>query len=93
MYLRYDGMLTSRALMGFEGGYRLETYQGEITRADHVVRGEGYFTYRTSGWADVSLRGLWTRRASANDIVFNTTNQTWIEYDEYGAMLDVTLRY
>ncbi len=95
-YLRYDGMLTSRVLMGAEGGYRLETYHGEVTRADHLVRGEGYLTFRTSGWADLSFRGFWTRRASANADVDSSVygaNLSWIEYDDYGGTVDLTLRY
>lgn len=95
-YLRYDGMMTSRVLMGLEGGYRLETFHGEVTRADHVIRGEGYLTVRTSGWADLSLRGFWTRRASANTDVDESIygpNLAWIEYDNYGATVDLTLRY
>ena len=92
-FFRYDGMLTSRALMGVEGGYRLETYRGEVTRGDHVVRAEGYFTYRTSGWADLSLRGFGKQRASANSDLGLGADQPWIEYDDYGWMFDITLQY
>ena len=92
-YLRYDGMLTSRALFGLEGGYRLETYKGEVTRGDHVVRADAYLTYRTNGWADVSLRGFWTQRSSANSDLGIGADEYWIEYDNYGGTLDLTLRY
>ena len=92
-YLRYDGMLTSRALFGLEGGYRLETYKGEVTRGDHVVRADAYLTYRTNGWADVSLRGFWSQRSSANSDLGIGADEFWIEYDNYGGVLDLTLRY
>ncbi len=92
-YLRYDGMLTSRALFGLEGGYRLETYKGEVTRGDHVVRTDAYLTYRTNGWADLSLRGFWAQRSSANSDLGIGADEPWIEYDNYGGVLDLTLRY
>jgi len=92
-YLRYDGMLTSRALVGVEGGYRLETYRGEVTRGDHVVRTDAYLTYRTNGWADLSLRGFWSQRSSANSDLGIGADEPWIEYDNYGGVLDLTVRY
>ena len=61
---RYTGTLASRWVVGLEGGYRFESYVGEVERGDHYVRTGGSISYNATEWLNITGSGGWKRRAS-----------------------------
>jgi hypothetical protein len=85
---RYTGLLASRWGLMAEGGVRYESYRGQVTRNDMVIRANGSLTYNAAEWMDLGLSGGWNRRVSADNPPVPT-----IEYDDYPISFTVTLTY
>jgi hypothetical protein len=86
LYLRYNVLLGTRFGVGAEGGYRYETFRGEVSRNDHVIRARLNSTYAANEWLAVGAGFWWDRRASADQIAE-------IEYDDYNVNLIMTFTY
>ncbi len=86
VFLRYNILLGTRLGLAAEGGYRLESFRGEVARADHVLRARGDLTYAASEWLAVGGGLWWSRRASSEGIAA-------IEYDDINVHLQATFTY
>jgi hypothetical protein len=87
VFLRYNVMLGTRFGVSAEGGYRLESFHGEVTRSDHVVRTRGNFAYAANQWLRAGVNATWDRRASVGH------ENAAIEYDDVGVGLTLTAIY
>lgn len=86
VFLRAKALLSSRLGVAAEGGYRYESFFGEINRQDHVVRVRGDITYAGSDWLSVGAGAGWDRRASANEIAT-------VEFDDVQVHVEMSLTY
>ena len=84
-FLRYKLLMGARLGVTAEGGYRVESYVGEVTRTDQLVNGRGSIEYNASSWLDIGVAGRWTRRLNPVTPV--------IEYDDISASLTFTAKY
>ena len=87
-FARYSGLVASRWGLMAEGGLRYESYRGQVTRNDMVIRANGSLTYNAAEWLDLGLAGGWNRRISADNPPLPT-----IEYDDFPISFTATLTY
>lgn len=86
VFMRYDALLGARLGVAAEGAYHHESFQGEVTRTDHVVRGRLNGSLSTLDWLSFEGGLLWDQRTSA-------TGNYGIEYMNLGVNLDVKVSF
>ena len=86
VFLRYHVLLGTRLGIAGEGGFRAESFRGEVERTDMVVRMRGNGTYAANEWMAVGAGVWWDRRVSADGIAA-------IEYDDVNVNLNLTFTY
>ncbi len=64
VYARYQRLLTPTLGAILEGGYRFESFRGEVTRDDHVLRARGDITWSFNRWLSTDVGVWWDERAS-----------------------------
>lgn len=91
VFARYEAEIARRWGAGAEFGYRLETYEGQVSRQDHVLRVDGELTYEIVEWLDVSASAGWRRRAASQNPDYPL--QASREYDNVIGSLVFTFAY
>jgi hypothetical protein len=86
LFLRYHVLLGTRLGVAAEGGFRAESFRGEVERTDMVVRARVNGTYAANEWLAVGAGAWWDRRVSADGIAD-------IEYDDVTANINLTFTY
>jgi len=86
VYGRYKTLVASRVGLYLEGGYRNETYVGEVDRNDHFLKTKAGASYNATGWMDTGLDFGWTRRVNAD-------GNAAIDYDNFAITGSLTFSY
>ena len=84
-FVRHQLLLGARLGLTNEFGYRIESYAGEVTRTDQVLRAQSLAQYGVSDWMTVELNGRWIRRLNPDSPM--------IEYDDLSATLSARFSY
>lgn len=87
-FARYNGALARRWDLRLEGNYRLESYNGEVSRNDHVISTSAGLSYDATDWLALQGGSTWRRRVSADSPALGS-----IEYDDVGFTLGMKLTY
>ncbi|MED5374484.1 MAG: hypothetical protein VX899_25940 [Myxococcota bacterium] len=87
-FARYNGALARRWDLSVEGNYRLEAYEGEVTRNDHVITTRAGLSYDATDWLALQGGTAWRRRVSAD-----TPPLASIEYDDVAINVGMKLTY
>ena len=87
-FARYNGALARRWDLRLEGNYRLEAYNGEVVRNDHVLSTTAGLSYDATYWLSLDGGSTWRRRVSADSPALAS-----IEYDDIGFQLGLKLTY
>lgn len=91
LFGRYEAEIGRRIGAQVEFGYRRETYEGQVSRQDNVVRLDGEVTYHAMDWMDITGSVGWRRRAATQNPDYAL--QSSREYDNVVGGLVFTFMY
>lgn len=64
-FLSYEGAVSRRVKVGGDFGYRLETYEGDFSRQDNVLRVNANATYEPMDWLAITANMGFRQRSAA----------------------------
>ncbi len=88
IYGRYRTLVASQFGLYGEVSYRYESYAGQVTRNDNVMRARAGASYAATGWLEADFNLNWTRRNSADEPALSS-----VEWDDFQLGAQLTFSY